>query len=52
MTANTIRFILVGIVVVTGANVLLSIRDSKMWNQLEQRNEQICQIDPTMCQSK
>jgi hypothetical protein len=50
MTANTIRLILVGMVIMIGANVLLSIRDSKMMNQLEQRNQQICQIDPTLCQ--
>ena len=49
MTANTIRFILVGVVIAIGANVLLSIRDSKMMNQLEQRNNQICQIDPSYC---
>jgi hypothetical protein len=49
--ANTIRLALVGITIIIGTNVLLAARDSKGIKMLEQRNQQICQIDPTLCQS-
>jgi len=46
-----IRIILAGVVIAIGANVALAIRDAQMWENLEQRNEQICRIDPSLCQS-
>jgi len=49
--ANTVRLALVGITIIIGINVLLAARDSKGIKMLQERNEQICQIDPTLCQS-
>tara|TARA_B100000131_G_scaffold213078_1_gene204869 strand:+ start:1176 stop:1322 length:147 start_codon:yes stop_codon:yes gene_type:complete len=46
-----IRIVLAGMVFAIGVNVALAIRDAKMWEHLEQRNEQICRIDPDLCQS-
>ena len=50
LMANSLRFALVGITIIIGANVLLAVRDSKGLKMLQERNEQICQIDPTVCQ--
>lgn len=48
--ANSLRFALVGITIIIGANVLLAVRDSNGLKMLQERNDQICQIDPTVCQ--
>ena len=39
-----IPLILSGIVVVIGLNIALTIRDTRMWDNLEQRNQQIEQV--------
>ena len=39
-----IPLILSGIVVVIGLNIALTIRDARMWDNLEQRNSQIEQL--------
>ena len=41
MSIRYIPFILAGTVVVIGVNVLLAVRESKMWDKLEQRNAHI-----------
>ena len=41
MSIRYIPVILAGTVVVIGINVFAAIRDSKMWDKLDQRNNQI-----------
>ena len=41
LSIRYIPVILGGIVVIVGLNVALAIRDSKMWDKLEQRQNQI-----------
>ena len=41
MSIRYIPVILAGTVVVIGINVFAVIRDNKMWDKLEQRNQQI-----------
>lgn len=39
-----VRLILSGIIVVIGVNIALAVRDARMWDNLEQRNNQIEQL--------
>ena len=39
-----IRIILAGVVVAIGVNVALAIRDAKMWEHLEQRNDKFAEL--------
>ena len=39
-----IPLILSGMVVVIGVNIALAVRDARMWDNLEQRNNQIEQL--------
>tara|TARA_B100001996_G_C18390444_1_gene488947 strand:- start:49 stop:210 length:162 start_codon:yes stop_codon:yes gene_type:complete len=41
MSIRYIPLILSGIIIVIGVNTALAIRDSRMWNRLEERNEVI-----------
>ena len=39
-----VRLILSGLILIIGVNMLLAMRDSRMWDRLEQRNSQIEQL--------
>lgn len=38
-----------GIVAVVGWNVFCAVRDAEMFRKLDQRNAEICRLDPSHC---